>query len=95
MLDNYLSVNNFKIVSSEDLYKIASAELDKKSVELILDNISKLLLEKADEKPNVLIKYKWLKQFLIWNISPEKSQIKFQNYFLIQESVALNDSVGK
>ncbi|MFN8323671.1 MAG: hypothetical protein U0T74_13500 [Chitinophagales bacterium] len=55
---------------------------DKTAMTTILANVDNYLRENSNkEKAETILKYKWLQQFIIWNLTPKKSQIKFEYYF--------------
>jgi len=82
ILDIYAEANKLEFQIPDNLLeKLNSSNGDKEMIKPILESINRYILENATEKFDTLVKYKWLRQFLIWNITPNKSQIKFEHYF--------------
>lgn len=83
MIDIGLQANNIdKAELGDELYdELNDSNTDYLTINSILDKINEYIVSANNEKPEVLIKYKWLRQFLIWNLAPKKSHINFERYF--------------
>jgi len=60
---------------------IKSDKSDKQTLQSHLGIINKYLKENVNTKPEIILKYKWFKQFILWSIQPKSSQIKFEHHF--------------
>lgn len=56
-------------------------DIDREIIDEILALVNNNILQNSSSKHEVIIKHKWLKEFILWNISPGKSKIKFARYF--------------
>lgn len=54
---------------------------DNEKVEEWLKIIDQYLIQSPTAKTEIILKYKWLKQFMRWFLNNEDSDIKFQNYY--------------
>ena len=88
MFDDYSNVNKLGTDFTPDLiYEITENDnYEKKITKNILTFIDNYLIQNRNEKTDVLLKYKWLKQFIIWSKTPEKSKIKFSFLFINPEA---------
>lgn len=82
-LNVMLNANNAEELMDHDVLELVSIakKEDRDSTKQILKQINDYLNDNPNEKFEVLLKYKWLKQFTLWIINPSKSQIKFKPYF--------------
>jgi hypothetical protein len=82
LLDIGLQANRIEEEIPDNVLEELSNSGDKDMVKSMLVSVDKYLLENtAKEKAEVILKYKWLRQFMIWNLTPKKSQIRFEHYF--------------
>lgn len=84
MFDEYTVANK---LGTDFTYNLISDLTEKVDIEIemtkpLLTFIDSYLRLNTNEKPEVLLKYKWLRQFIIWTLTPEESQIKFTQFFI-------------
>lgn len=81
---NYLNVNRIGFSSPDEIIEdLNKSDNDLQILQEITIKVNQFLRDNVKEKPEVILKYKWMKQFLAWNINPEDSQIKFEHYYKI------------
>jgi hypothetical protein len=84
IIDEYSAANK---LGTDITFNLLSDLMEKSDIELQIINqllafLDKYLCENTNEKPEVLLKYKWLRQFVIWTLTPEESQIKYSQFFI-------------
>lgn len=84
MFDEYSVANK---LGTDFTYNLISDLTEKVDIEIemtkpLLTFIDSYLRLNTNEKPEVLLKYKWLRQFIIWTLTPQESQIKFTQFFI-------------
>ena len=81
-LESYLNVNSINSSSADEIIEdLNKSDYELQFIQETTNKVNQFLLDKVNEKPEVILKYKWMKQFLVWNLNPENSQIKFEHYF--------------
>lgn len=48
----------------------------------LLKKEKEIISQLTTEKGEIILKHKWLSEFLKWNVSPNESRIKFEHYFI-------------
>lgn len=46
-----------------------------------LEKVDEYIINNKNGKAEILLKFKWLKQFIIWNLTPQESAIKFEYFY--------------
>jgi len=73
------NINDQIEISEKEIEEIFNSDFDKEfltnTAKLIDDFITK---HKDTEHPSVISKYKWFKEFILWNLDNETSSVKFE-----------------
>lgn len=82
MIESYAATTKIEIkIPDNFVEQLKSLHGPKEIIKPLLKNINKYLKENTELNHEILSKYKWLKQFMVWSITPRKSKIKFEYYF--------------
>jgi hypothetical protein len=82
LVDLYVAANKLDPTVMNGLVNdLNTTDLDKKMIRYLLINLENFFLANQTEAPEIIIKYKWLREFLTWNLDPEKSKIRFKRVF--------------
>ena len=81
MLDDYSTVNKLETNLTTSINEMnKNDDFEKETIISILSMVNVFLEKNKKEKHEILLKYKWLRQFIIWNLTPNESQIKFTKF---------------
>lgn len=81
-LESYTISNKLEVEFGNNIMDdLNKMDTEKHILNSTLMYINQYLFDHQTERPELLLKYKWLRQFIIWTLKSEESQIKFIRYF--------------
>jgi hypothetical protein len=84
VIDLFDKLNDDKIpykIDNEKLFEFTSLHNEENDIKEILNLVKKRIEEYQNKEYDILLKYKWLEQFIRWILNPEDSAIRFRYYF--------------
>jgi len=74
-------LNNLNPLTDKEIDEILASDMELPVINGILKWEDNFLTKNSHEHPEILLKHKWLRQFIRWYLEPTSSQVKFGRYF--------------